>query len=91
MRPPYAYGGLRPRNGVGVTSEEIRKQVGRNIAEARRSAGLSQAKLAARLEMASQEVSGLECGRKNCPRLTTLLRFAHALEVPLADLRQGIE
>lgn len=74
-----------------MTSEEIRKQVGRNIAEARRSAGLSQARLAARLEMASQEVSGLECGRKNCPRLTTLLRFAHALGIQLPDLLRGIE
>ena len=74
-----------------MNSEEIRKQIGRNIAEARREAGLSQAKLAMRLALASQEISRLECGRRSVPGLTTLLRVAHALEVPLADLLQGIE
>ncbi|HEU4599244.1 MAG TPA: helix-turn-helix transcriptional regulator [Solirubrobacterales bacterium] len=70
---------------------EIKKQVGRNIALARRSAGLSQTQLAVRMAMASQEVSRLECGRRSCPGLTTLLRVARALEVPLTDLLDGIE
>lgn len=69
----------------------VKEQVGRNIAEARRSAGLSQRQLAARLETASQEVSRLECGYRSCPRLTTLLRVARALEIPLTDLVDGIE
>lgn len=68
----------------------VAKQVGRNIAETRRSIGLSQSALAIRMEMASQEVSRLENGR-TCPRLTTLLRVAHALEIPLTDLLDGIE
>jgi transcriptional regulator with XRE-family HTH domain len=74
-----------------MTREQIRKQIGRNIVEARRGAELSQAQLAARLGIASQEVSRLECGRRSVPGLTTLLRIAHALEVPLADLLRGIE
>lgn len=68
----------------------VAKQVGNNIAEARRGAGLSQTQLALRLHTASQEISRLESGRA-CPRLTTLLRVARAIEVPLTDLVQGIE
>lgn len=68
----------------------VAKQVSHNIAEARRSAGLSQTQLAHRLRTASQEICRLESGRV-CPRLTTLLRLARALEVPLTDLTQGIE
>lgn len=70
---------------------EIKKRVGRNIAKARRGAGLSQRQLAARLEIASQEVSRLECGRRSCPELKTLLRVARAIRVPLTDLLEGIE
>ena len=68
----------------------LAKQVSHNIAEARRSAGLSQTELALRLRTASQEISRLESGRV-CPRLTTLQRVARALEVPLMDLLDGIE
>lgn len=68
----------------------IAKQVGRNIANARRSAGLSQRELAERLAAASQEVSRLECGYRGCPRLTTLLRVARVLEIPLTDLLEGV-
>lgn len=68
----------------------VGKQVGRNIVEARQDAGLTQTELALRMRTASQDVSRLESGR-SCPRLTTLLRLAHALEVPLADLVKGIE
>lgn len=69
----------------------LAQKVGRNIALARKHAGLSQANLAERLpSMASQEISRMERGR-NCPRLTTLLRVARALEVPLTDLVEGIE
>lgn len=68
----------------------VAEQVSRNIVKARRSAGLSQTHLAHRLRTASQEISRLESGRV-CPRLTTLLRVARALDVPLTDLVQGIE
>jgi transcriptional regulator with XRE-family HTH domain len=69
----------------------VAKRVGRNIAEARQEAGLSQTQLAIRMEAAGQEVSRLECGRDSCPRLMTLLRVARALEVPVADLLRGVE
>ncbi|MGN6275321.1 MAG: helix-turn-helix domain-containing protein [Solirubrobacterales bacterium] len=68
----------------------LAKQISQNIAEARRGVGLSQAELGFRLHAASQEISRLESGRV-CPRLTTLLRVARALEVPLTDLVDGIE
>jgi transcriptional regulator with XRE-family HTH domain len=68
----------------------IKDQIGLNIAEARRGAGLSQAELGFRLHSASQEISRLESGRA-CPRLTTLLRVARAIGVPLTDLLDGIE
>lgn len=70
---------------------EVRKRIGFNIAKARREAGLSQTQLAVRMEAASQEISRLECGRQSCPQLTTLLRVARALEVPVTDLLDGIE
>lgn len=66
------------------------QQVGRNIAKARRSKGISQTQLALTLGTASQEISRLESGR-TCPRLSTLLRLARTLEVPLTEFVQGIE
>ncbi|HEU5253494.1 MAG TPA: helix-turn-helix transcriptional regulator [Solirubrobacterales bacterium] len=69
----------------------VAKRVGRNIAEARRDAGLSQTQLAVRMEAASQEISRLECGRRSIPNLETLLRVARALEIPVTDLLRGVE
>jgi transcriptional regulator with XRE-family HTH domain len=68
---------------------EIAKQIGRNCAEARMQAGLTQHALAHRLFIHPAEISRLECGR-HCPRLTTLLRLARVLEVPLTDLLEGV-
>jgi ribosome-binding protein aMBF1 (putative translation factor) len=68
----------------------VAKQVGRNIAEARRAAGLSQTELSERIAICHQDISRMECGR-NCPRVPTLLRVARGLEVPLPDLVRGIE
>jgi transcriptional regulator with XRE-family HTH domain len=74
-----------------MSNEEIRKQVGRNVAAARHRSGLSQRELATRLAIATQEISRLEHGRRSCPSLPTLLPVARALGVPLTDLVQGIE
>ncbi len=71
--------------------QEVRKRVGRNIAMARREAGLSQTQLAIRMEAAGQEVSRLECGRRSSPNLETLLRVSRALEIPIADLLRGVK
>jgi transcriptional regulator with XRE-family HTH domain len=71
--------------------EAVRKQVGRNMAMARREAGLTQTQLATRMEAAGQEVSRLECGRRSVPNLETLVRVARALDIPVADLVRGVE
>ena len=68
----------------------IAKQVGRNCAEARKRAGLSQHQLSIRLLIHPNDISRME-NRRHCPRLTTLLRVARALEVPLTDLVQAVE
>jgi transcriptional regulator with XRE-family HTH domain len=75
---------------LSVDAVALRKQVGRNCAEARKRAGLTQHQLGIRLLIHPNDISGVENGR-HCPRLTTLVRLAHVLEVPLADLLQGIE
>lgn len=73
-----------------MTSDEVRKQIGRNVAEARKQARLSQNGLAIRLSVHPNEISRVERG-VSCPRLTTLLPIAHGLEVALIDLLRGIE
>jgi transcriptional regulator with XRE-family HTH domain len=75
---------------LSVDREALAEKTGRNLARARRGAGLSQYELSRRLSMHPHEISRLECGR-NCPRLTTLLRIAREIEVPLIDLLDGIE
>jgi ribosome-binding protein aMBF1 (putative translation factor) len=68
----------------------LAEQIGRNVAEARRQAGLSQVALSECVPMRQQEISRLERGR-HCPRVETLLGFARALEVPVAELLAGVE
>jgi ribosome-binding protein aMBF1 (putative translation factor) len=75
---------------LSVDAVALTKQVGRNCAEARKGAGLSQHQLSLRLFIHSNDISRMERGH-HCPRLTTLVRLAHILEVPLADLLRGIE
>lgn len=75
---------------MSVDGAALFKQVGRNCAEARKRAGLSQHQLALRLFIHPTEISKWERGL-HCPRLTTLVRLARILEVPLMDLLDGIE
>ncbi|HEV2859027.1 MAG TPA: helix-turn-helix transcriptional regulator [Solirubrobacterales bacterium] len=75
---------------MSIDGTALTKRVGRNCAEARRGAGLSQLQLGLRLYIHPNDISRLENGR-NCPRLVTLVRLARVLEVPLADLLEGIE
>ena len=75
---------------MSVDGTALKKQVGRNCAEARKGAGLSQHQLSNRLFIHPNDVSRMERGH-HCPRLTTLVRLAHILEVPLSDLLRGIE
>jgi ribosome-binding protein aMBF1 (putative translation factor) len=75
---------------LSIDAIELSKQVGRNCAEARKRAGLSQHQLSLRLFIHPNDISRMERGH-HCPRLTTLVRLAQVLEVPLTDLVRGIE
>jgi len=75
---------------LNVDGRALTKQVGRNCAVARKLAGLSQHQLSLRLYLHPNDISRWECGR-HLPRLTTLVRLARVLEVPLSDLLRGIE
>lgn len=70
--------------------EEIGERFGRNLADARKWAGLTQQQLAERVSMTQMDVSRIERGL-HCPRLDTVARFAEALDVLIADLLFGVE
>jgi transcriptional regulator with XRE-family HTH domain len=65
-------------------------RLGRNVFMARRRAGLSQEKLAARAGLHRTEISLLENGGR-IPRVDTLMKLAGALEVPASELLRGME
>lgn len=65
-------------------------RLGRNVFMARRRAGLSQEKLAARASLHRTEISLLENGGR-IPRVDTLMKLAGALEVPASELLRGME
>lgn len=65
------------------------EQFGANVRRARVRRGLSQQRLAARSRLHRTEISLLERGRE--PRLSTIVRLARSLEVPLTALFEGIE
>jgi ribosome-binding protein aMBF1 (putative translation factor) len=70
--------------------QAISEQFGRNLAEARGWARLSQVELARRASLRQRDVSKLESGLR-CPRLDVIVRLAEALEVQVRDLLYGIE
>jgi transcriptional regulator with XRE-family HTH domain len=61
----------------------------RNVASARAQKHLSQTQVSSRSGIHVTEVSRIERGLRD-PRLSTLLRLARALEVPLARLLEGV-
>jgi transcriptional regulator with XRE-family HTH domain len=63
----------------------VEKQLGKRVAGLRQLAGLTQAALAERVEVATETISRLERGSA-VPSLGRLERIAEALGVPLADL-----
>lgn len=69
---------------------EVGKRFGCNLRQAREWAGLTQKELAQQLAMNQGHLSQLENGWK-CPRLVTVVTFARALEVQVADPLDGIE
>ena len=63
----------------------ICSEVARLLRSQRERANLSMTALAAKTGLSQQMVSYVEKGKRN-PTLDTLLRLAHALEIPLASL-----
>jgi transcriptional regulator with XRE-family HTH domain len=61
-------------------SDDIRRLVGENVRRLRLAAGLSQAALAARMDIDRAYISALELGRRN-PTIVTLWHLGKALEV----------
>lgn len=70
--------------------EIVSEQFGRNLAEARGWARLSQGELAKRVFLQQGQVAQLERGSR-CPRLDVIVRLADVLEVQVRDLLYGIE
>lgn len=71
-------------------SEEIYERVGRNVAERRREAGLSQTELAKRCGLTRGSIANIESGRQR-PTLHTLSDIAGALEVDMLSLLSSPE
>jgi transcriptional regulator with XRE-family HTH domain len=61
----------------------------RNVATARANCGLSQTQVSKRSGVHVTEVSRIERGLRD-PRLSTIVRLAHALEVKPAQLLDGL-
>jgi len=64
---------------------ELRRTVGRRIAELRAGRGLTQQKLAERLGVSTRYVQRVESGSKNLT-LTSLAEIANVLRVAVVDL-----
>lgn len=65
--------------------EAFQKKLGKNIADIRKRAGLSQTELALRIDKDRQWMNYLEKGKGN-PTIKTLYLIASELEVSLKDL-----
>jgi transcriptional regulator with XRE-family HTH domain len=68
---------------------EPQDQLGANIREIRRAAGLSQMELSDRCGLHFSEISRLERGGRDA-RLSTIVKLAHGLGVSPAELLAGV-
>lgn len=66
------------------------RQFGEALRRARLAAGLTQEQVGDRCHMDLTAVSRLERGQRN-PRLDTIVRLAHAVNVPPAKLLEDVE
>ena len=71
-------------------AENAVERFGANLRAERERRNLSQERLAFRARLHPTQVSLLERGRRE-PRLTTLLKLARALDVPLSALLRDLE
>jgi len=67
-----------------MTDNEFLKRLGKSIATARKSAGLSQSELGAKVNMETSNLSAIENGRQNASSLT-LKRLADAMDVEVLE------
>ena len=64
---------------------DVRKRIGLNVQNLRRTAGLSQEELAARASIHQTYLSGVEAGKRN-PSVVVLARIAKGLEVDIEEI-----
>jgi transcriptional regulator with XRE-family HTH domain len=67
---------------------DIRKLVGKNFAQLRREAGLTQEEVQEKSGLSQQYISDLERGKRN-PTVVTLEELASAIGVSIIDLLQN--
>jgi ribosome-binding protein aMBF1 (putative translation factor) len=73
-----------------MNAEAIAAQFGRNLAEARSWAGLTQAQLSDQVSIVPVEIARFETGVR-CPRLDRIVGLADAVGVQVRDLLFEIE
>jgi transcriptional regulator with XRE-family HTH domain len=66
-------------------SRDVLVSFAENLRRRRKELGLSQEQLGARADIQMADISRYESGVRD-PRVTTIARLAHALDVPIADL-----
>jgi transcriptional regulator with XRE-family HTH domain len=72
-----------------IRSEEVAVRFGRNLWRCRRRAALSQEELGARAGLHRTEIGMLEHGTR-LARVDTLMKLAGSLDIPPAELLEGI-
>jgi ribosome-binding protein aMBF1 (putative translation factor) len=73
-----------------MNADRISQQFGRNLAEARGWAGLTQKQLGEQLSLYQADIAKFEGGLR-CPRLDVVVRLAEAVGVQVRDLLFEIE
>lgn len=69
--------------------ETVARQFGRNLAGARKRAGISQEEVGFRAELHRTEIGMLERGTR-VPRIDTAAKLAAAVDAPISELMEGI-
>lgn len=72
-----------------VTIEEVYKEIGKRIIEARKSKSMSQEQLAIISGIDRTHMGFIEQGRRK-PTLSTLFKISHSLDISLEQLFKGL-
>jgi transcriptional regulator with XRE-family HTH domain len=70
-------------------ARSIPHRFGANLTYERNRRALTMRELAERAQMHSSEISRLERGQRD-PQLSTVIRIARALEIPMVELLRGV-